>query len=165
MGVTGRVAFALFNTLATAGAALAIFALWTGETPGWWFNVIFTVMIGGLAVALWAILIGSIEQANLERHLQTVWREIAPRAVAATARVTERRWVLAEDGSVTSFALVVQPPDGRPLCARWRPDTSRDCLLQSQVPGVGSEARVWRAPDGLVAAPLVVEVADPTIVG
>lgn len=164
MGTSGRVSFALLNMIATAGAGWTIHALWTNETPGWWFNAIFTVMTGGLAVALWAILIGSIQEANLERRLQMVWRDIAPSAIAVVGRVTDRHWVLADDGSVASFTLVVQPSDGQPLHGQWRPANSREYLLQPQVPGIGSEARIWRAPDASNETPLVIEVADPTVV-
>lgn len=162
---TGRILFALLNVIASAGAAWAIYLLWTDDTPGWWFNLIFTVMLGGLALALWAVLSGSIQQAKREARLQTIWRGIAPRAVATGGRVSERRWKLAEDGAVASFSLVVQIPGDRPICGHWRPTSSREQLLQTQVPGVGAEARVWRAANSAHQAPLVIEVADPSVVG
>lgn len=164
MGTAGRIGFGLLNLVASIGAAWAIVQLWTGQTPGWWFNLIFTVMLGGMALALWAILIGSIQQAKLERELQARWREIGPTAVADAGRVSERRWSLAEDGSVSSFALVLRFDDGLCLEGLWRPEDSSQRLLQTQVPGVGAHARVWRAANAAAAAPLVIEVADPSVV-
>lgn len=164
MGAAGRTGFALLNLVASAGAAWAIVRLWTDETPGWWFNLIFTVLLACLALALWAVLVGSIRQAALERRLEALWREIGPTAVATAGQVTGRRWVLAEDGSVSSFALVVRLADGLALQARWNPDNTRECLLQTQVPGVGAQARIWRVPDAAADAPAVVEVADPSVV-
>lgn len=164
MGVAGRIGFGLLNLVVSIGAAWAIVRLWTDQTPGWWFNLIFTVMLGGVALALWAILIGSIQQAALERELQALWRKIGPTAVAAAGRVSERRWALAEDGSVSSFALVVRLDDGLCLEGLWRPENSGQRLLQTQVPGVGAHARVWRAANAAAAAPLVIEVADPSVV-
>lgn len=162
---SGRVWFALLNATASVGAAWAIYQLWTDESPGWWFNLIFTVMLGGLALALWAILFGSIQQAKLEAQLQTIWRGIAPHAVATSGRVSERRWKLAEDGAVVAFSLVVQIAADKPIRGQWHPATSSERLLQTQVPGVGAGARVWRAPNAPDEAPLVIEVADPSVVG
>lgn len=164
MGTAGRIWFALLSTLMTVGAALAIFALWTNETPGLWFNLIFTAMSGALAIVPWAILMNLIGRANLEQHWQAVWRGIAATAVVTTGRVAERNWVLAEDGSVISFALGVKTSDGRSIQGEWYPPNARTCLLQSQVPGIGSEARVWHAPDASATLPLVIEVADPSVV-
>ena len=165
MGRSGRAWFALLNLIASIGAIWGSYQLWTDETPGWWFNLIFTVMLGGLALALWAILYGSIQQAKLEARLQAVWRAIGPRAVASGGRVTERRWKLAEEGAVTAFSLVVQISDERPVRGEWHPVDSRAYLLQTQVPGVGAEVRVWRAANAAADAPLVIEVADPSVVG
>lgn len=164
MGFAGRISFALMSAIASIFAAGAIFALWTNETPGRWFNLLFTVMLSGLAATPWTILIGSIRLANLERRLEAVWRNIGPTAVATSGRVNQRYWALAEDGSVLSFTLVVQASDCQPICGEWRPLNSREYLLQTQVPGIGSEVRVWRVPDAAIDAPLVIEVADPSVV-
>lgn len=164
MGIAGRIGFGLLNLVASIGAAWAIVLLWTDDTPGWWFNLIFTVMLGGLALALWAALVGSIQQARLERELQAMWRKIGPTAVAASGRVSDRRWALAEDGAVSCFALVVQLADGPSVEGRWNPQHSDQRLLQTQVPGVGAQARVWRIPNAAANAPLLIEVADPSVV-
>lgn len=164
MGPTGRLLFALMCATASACAAWMIYELWTGETPGWWFNLLFTVMIGGLALALWGILVGSIRQARHEAQLQTAWSDIAPTAIAMPARVTDRYWALAEDGAVMAFTLTVQGEEGRTVCGEWHLADSRGQLLQTQVPGIGVAVRVWRAADAGTDAPLVIEVADPSVV-
>lgn len=164
----GRVLFALVSLIATVGAVFAIVLLWTEETPGWWFSLLFTVMVGGIPVALWAILFGSIQEAAVERAMQLAWNEGRHRARAETGSVTERRTGLSDDGSVSSFDLVVTLADGSRLSASWRPLTATSrSLLQTQVPGVGTPVRVWRLAEADRSAsvgPVIVEVADPTVV-
>ncbi|WP_022892494.1 hypothetical protein [Agromyces subbeticus] len=168
MRAPGRVVFALVSLVASVGAVFAITMLWIEETPGWWFSLIFTVMIGGIPVALWAILIGSIEEARVERAMQLAWRDGRHRARAAAGTVAERRTGLSDDGSVSSFDLVVTLGDGQTIAGSWRPPTaSGRRLLQTQVPGVGTLVRVWNLADagaGSSASPVVIEVADPTVV-
>lgn len=164
LGPAGRAWFALANTVVSAAAAGALFLLWTRPTPGLWFQLLFTVMLVGLAAAPWAILAGSIRQANVERGLQATWRDIAGRASAVEARVIERDWTLSEDGSVASFALTVRTADAASLRGRWRPEDASHGLLQAQVPGVGAVVRVWRVADAPAGAPLVIEAADPSVV-
>ncbi|KRC61448.1 hypothetical protein ASE14_11300 [Agromyces sp. Root81] len=168
MRTLGRVMFALAGLVATAGAVAALVMLWTDETPGWWFNVIFTVMIGGIPVVLWAILIGSIQDAGAERAMQEVWQEHRHHARAERGSVADRRIALSDDGSVSSFDLVVTLGTGGTLEGSWRPRTSSSRpLLQTQVPGVGTAVRVWRIADAGVdpsASPVVIEVTDPTVV-
>ncbi|QCW24772.1 hypothetical protein FE772_02880 [Lysobacter enzymogenes] len=163
-GMAGRAWFALANTVVSAAAAGALFLLWTRPTPGLWFQLLFTVMLVGLAAAPWAILAGSIRQADFERGLQATWRDIAGRASAVEARVIERDWTLSEDGSVASFALTVRTADAASLRGRWRPADASHGLLQAQVPGVGAVVRVWRVADAPAGAPRVIEAADPSVV-
>lgn len=164
MGPTGRLLFALMCASASVCAAWMIYELWTHETPGWWFNLIFTAMIGGLAIALWAILAGSIRQARYETDLQTAWCAVAPTAIAMAGRVSDRYWALAEDGAVMSFDLTVQVADGGSVSGEWHPELSRGQLLQTQVPGIGADVRIWLAPNDAPDAPLLIEVADPSVV-
>ncbi|SDX73231.1 hypothetical protein SAMN05421681_107170 [Lysobacter enzymogenes] len=164
LGAAGRTWFAVANTFASVVAAWGIFILWTHATPGWWFDLLFTLMLAGLAAALWALRAASIRQAQFERGLQARWRELAPAAVAATGRIVGRDWVLAEDGSVSSFVLTVQSSEGDTLSALWQPANARQSLLQAQVPGIGAAVRVWRAPGAPADAPLAIEVADPSVV-
>ncbi|SIO00403.1 hypothetical protein [Agromyces cerinus] len=168
MRTAGRVMFALVGLVTTVGAIAALVLLWTDGTPGWWFNLIFTVMICGIPVAVWAMLIGSIQEAGVERAMQETWQEHRRRARAEHGSVADRRIALSDDGSVSSFDLVVTLGPGETLAGSWRPRTSSGRpLLQTQVPGVGTAARVWRIVDAdgdPGASPVVIEVADPTIV-
>ena len=168
MRTPGRVMFALAGLVATVGAVAALVLLWTDETPGWWFNLIFTVIIGGIPVAVWAILIGSIQEAGAERAMQEAWQEHRHQARAERGNVADRRIALSDDGSVSSFDLIVTLGNEGTLRGSWRPRTSSDRpLLQTQVPGVGTAVRVWRIADAGVdpsASPAVIEVADPTVV-
>lgn len=173
LGTPGRVLFALVNVAATVGAGFAVRLLWTEETPGLWFTLLFTVMVAGIPVALWAILIGSIGAAKVDRELQATWERVRHRARVERGNVVGRRIGLAEDGSVSSFDLDVTLADGSDLRGEWRPRTaSSRPLLQPQVPGVGAEVRVWRvaAPEAGdtdaagPAIPVVIEVADASVV-
>lgn len=165
MGRVGRVFFALANVVVTAGSAALLALLWTAETPGWWFTAIFTVMTGGVPVALWAIFAGSLQEAGRERGQQARWADTRHRARAEPGRIVSRDVSLTEHGGVSSFELVVTVAGGASIRARWRPDSlSRGSLLQPQVPGVGAEARVWRVPDDEPEGPVVVEVTDPTVI-
>jgi len=164
MGPAGRAWFAVANAFASALAAWGVYILWTHDTPGGWFDLLFTVMLAGLAAALWALRAASIRQAQFERGLQARWRELAPAAAAASGRVAGRDWVLAEDGSVSSFELTVRLDDSETVSGRWQPATARQSLLQAQVPGIGAPVRVWRAPQAPADAPLAIEVADPSVV-
>lgn len=164
LGPAGRAWFAFANAAVSAASMAALFLLWTHATPGWWFDLIFTVMLVGLAAAPWAILAASIRQARFERGLQALWGDIGRRAIAADAQVIERDWTLSEDGSVASFTLTVRTADAASLCGRWQPAAASQGLLQAQVPGVGAQARVWRVADAAAGAPLVIEAADPSVV-
>lgn len=164
LGKAGRAWFAVANTLASALVAWGVYTLWTHATPGWWFDLLFTLMLGGLTAALWALRAASIRQAQFERGLQARWRELAPGAVATAGRVVGRDWVLAEEGSVSSFVLTVQAGAGETLSGLWLPANARQSLLQAQVPGIGAWVRVWRAPGASADAPLAIEVADPSVV-
>lgn len=168
LGTFGRVMFAFVNVLATVGAVFALRLLWTDETPGWWFNVIFTIMIGGILVVLWVILIGTGEEAKSDRAMQAMWEASGHRARAERGSVLARDVNLAEDGRVSSFDLVVMLDGGQTLSGRWRPQrASSRLLLQPQVPGVGAEVRVWRVVEPGTApgvVPLVIQVGDPSVV-
>lgn len=164
LGPAGRAWCALAGAVVCVAAAGALFLLWTQPTPGLWFDLLFTVMLVGLAAAPWAILAASIRQAGFERDLQASWRDLRLRASAVQARVIERDWTLSEDGSVASFALTVRSADAALLRGRWRPADAIQGLLQTQVPGVGAEVRVWRIADAPAGAPLVIEAADPSVV-
>ncbi|MFK4729693.1 hypothetical protein ROT00_08420 [Agromyces mediolanus] len=164
LGTGGRIAFALVSLAATAGAATGIALLWTEQTPGLWFSVLFSVLLGALGLVPWLVLLGSITAAREDVEAQAAWRTARGRATPVAGRVTARRTQLAEEGTPTSFELDVELPDGGRLTAEWQPERASQRLLQTQVPGVGSPVRVWRTA-GMPEAPVVVEVGDPSVVG
>lgn len=168
LGARGRVMFAFVNVIVTAAAVFALYFLWTSEeSPGWWFNLIFTVMIGGIPVAMWAILIGTGDEAKLDHVLQARWDESRHHARAEPGLVLARNIRLTEFGSVSAFGLTVKLGDGSTLRGRGTPDmASSQPLLQSQVPGVGVEVRVWRVVEAGVdpGVPIVIQAADPSVV-
>ncbi|MCM3658875.1 hypothetical protein M3147_16585 [Agromyces mediolanus] len=164
LGTPGRIAFAAANLVATLVAAGGIVLLWREETPGWWFSLLFTLLLGALALALWLLLIGSIGAAREDREAQTAWSAVRERATATAGRIAARRTELAEEGTPTSFELDVELEGGERVTAEWRLERAAQRLLQSQVPGIGAPVRVWRAA-GMPQAPVVVEVADPSVVG
>ncbi|MDI2035738.1 hypothetical protein [Paenarthrobacter nitroguajacolicus] len=166
LGALGRLVFAAVNVLAMAVVAGALYLIWTGETPGLWFNLLFTVILGAIPVVLWAILVGSVAEARSDLQLQAVWEQARERAQAVRGTVAARDIRLAEEGSVSSFELAVALEDGSTVSGRWRPAKSSSRLpLQPQVPGVGSEVIVWRVAEaGGASHPLVIQVIDPTVV-
>ncbi|GGR18394.1 hypothetical protein ACFOE1_08665 [Agromyces mediolanus] len=164
LGTPGRLAFAAAAVIATAVAAWGVVLLWTEETPGWWFSLLFSVLLGAMGLVPWFLLAGSIGAAREDREAQAAWSAARDSATPTTGRVVARRTQLAEEGTPTSFELDVDLADGSRLTAEWRLERAAQRLLQSQVPGVGAAVRVWRAA-GVPEAPLVVEVADPSVVG
>ena len=166
LGTRGRIATAAALLVAMLVAVVAIVELWTGETPGWWFDLLFTVVLAGLVVAPWLGLAGSIRGAQEDRIAQARWQATRADVRPARGTVARRDVRLSEDGTVSTFDLVVALPDGARLVGEWRPANSRQVLLQPQVPGVGSPVRVWRAPGGGAAEEVaVVEALDGTVVG
>lgn len=165
----GRAMFAFVNVLGTLAVAVPLYLLWSDpETPGWWFNLIFTVILGGIPVALWAILIGSGREAKSDRAMKSIWDEFRHDARAGSGVVLARETNLSEDGAVSSFSLTVSLNDGSTLSGRWRPQkASSRLLLQQQVPGVGAPVRVWMLADAAIGpgpAPAIIEVVDPSVV-
>ncbi|MFF2843287.1 hypothetical protein [Paenarthrobacter sp. NPDC057981] len=164
LGVFGRLFFAVVNALATVGAGWAVYLLWTEETPGLWFNVLFTVVTAAIPLVLWIILLGSGVEAKSDVQREAEWEETRESARAWRGSVVARDIQLAEEGSVSSFDLTVALEDGSNVRGRWRPAKASSRLpLQPQVPGVGSDVLVWRVP-GADSAPLIIQVIDPTIV-
>lgn len=152
--------------LAAIGTVVALTALWTSDAP-WWFSVIFTVMptffLFGCGVAL-------VESARLSRReelLARTWADTRAQAAPATGQVAEREVALTEHGGVSSFTLTIAGVPGSPLRARWHrssPLNHDETLLQTQVPAVGSEVRVWRSGAVDAGSPVIVEALDPSVV-
>ena len=166
-GATGwvaRVVLAALLVLASVVAAGSIVPLWTMQTPGVWFSLLFTVFLAGLVVALWGVYAGALTHSAQRVRAHARWREAAGRIERLDGAVRARTVSTIEDGGVARFELIVDTPAG-PLAAVWdRPTASAPMLLQSQVPGVGARARVWRIRDAGADDPLVIEVRDPSVV-
>lgn len=146
---------------ASALGSYLLIALWTSLTPGWWFNLIFTVMIGCFVIGGWVVFADALRSGVRREAASARWSETNGVARATEAIVTERDVVTSDSGDVPSFTLTVKTGDGQTVTAQWRPQPhSRRWLLQSQIPGVGSRARVWQAEN---AGPLVIEVLDATV--
>lgn len=145
----------------TAAAAVMLASLWLGETPGLWFQLLFTVFIGGIAVAMWAVAVGARATGRQRAAATAAWAAGRDRAVPAAGRVTARHVALSDVGGVSAFDVVVDV-GGERVAANWVPYPKRSVtLLQPQVPGVGAPVRVWSVT-GDPASPRVVEVVDPT---
>lgn len=164
LGVFGRLVFVVVNALATVGAGWGVYLLWTQETPGLWFNVLFTVVVAAIPAVLWIFLLGSGVEAKSDGQSEAEWKETRDSARAWRGSVVARDIQLAEEGSVSSFELTIALEDGSNARGRWRPAKASSRLpLQPQVPGIGSDVLVWRVP-GADSAPLIIQVIDPTIV-
>lgn len=152
---------------AAVGTAVLLFALWTGESPGWWFTLIFTAMPTLFLVGCVVALLESRRLARLERRLSQQWVAQHDRIRPTDGRVTGRDVQLMEHGSVSSFTITAATDDGQTIRARWfraSPANADETLLQPQVPVIGSAVRVWAAPGSTEDDPLVVEALDPSIV-
>lgn len=141
-------------------------ALWTGDSPGWWFNLIFTAMpaffLFGCAFALWE----SRRPALRERRLSAQWATMRANARSTVGTIIDRDVRLTEHGSVSSFIVTVRTDDDRELRARWYRSNASNAdrtLLQPQVPALGSEVRIWAVPAASVDDPHVVVALDPSV--
>lgn len=167
LGPAGRVIVAVVFVLTTMTCGWFAVELWTSDTPGWWFNAMFTVMFVGLLIGVWVGFASSVRNGARERAAQDQWKRARTTARPVRGSVASRHVGLSEDGGVSSFSLTIttDQPDVAPFEAEWnRPAGSSADLLQSQVPGIGAEARVWVCGQSQTDQPLfVVEVADPTV--
>jgi len=159
-----RAVFIVLLLLATVAGAGAIVPLWTTPTPGLWFSLLFTVLIAVLVVVLWLVYIGSLAHSAERVRAHARWRGAAGRIDRLDGTVRARTVSTIEDGGVDRFELAVDTAEG-PVLAAWERATARSpMLLQTQVPGVGARARIWRIIDAGADAPLVIEVRDPSVV-
>lgn len=160
-GVRAGLAAAL--TVESVVTCALVRVLWTAETPGWWFSLLFTVFLVGISVALWAGYASAIRTGNERALAQSQWTEWLGTARATAGTVIAREVATIEDGSVSSMELTVMA--GSQLSGTWRRRTdSARMLLQAQVPGVGAAVRVWSAAGAPAGCPSVIEVLDPTVV-
>lgn len=165
--ITGATALVLWGLLVAAavGTTALLVALGTSDSPGWWFNVLFTVLpalfLFGCAVAL----LESQRASKRERELSERWASTHGRARPTAGKVVARDVQLMEHGGVSSFTVTVEADDGRTIHARWfrtSPAHEGGTLLQPQVPAIGSDARIWAVPGPAVDEPCVVEALDPS---
>ncbi|EOD66363.1 hypothetical protein [Amycolatopsis vancoresmycina] len=140
----------------------AIVLLWTEPTPGRWFSLLFTLLFTALVVVLWIAYFAAVARSAERTRARSRWAEATDRVELLDGTVRARTVSTIEDGGVDSFVLVVDTAKGQ-VCAMWERATSRSpMLLQTQVPGVGARARVWRLQDADGDAPIVIEVRDPS---
>ena len=159
---TVRIALGVLVTVAAALAVYLILILWILETPGWWFSLIFTVMIGLFAMGITFGYVESLRSGVRREQASARWAEIVGIVRANSGVVTAREVATREDGSVPRFGLTVRTERGAVVTGAWRSQSARS-LLQSQVPGVGAHVRIWRNEHGPDTDPLVIEVLDPTV--
>jgi len=158
-----RVVLAALLVLATLIGAGSIVPLWTMTTPGWWFSLLFTVVAVVLIGVLWLGFAGAVAQSADRVRARARWAEAAGSIEQLDGTVASRVVSTIEDGTVDSFELRVDTGAG-PLRAAWERRTARSpLLLQTQVPGVGARARVWRIRGEHADGPVVIEVRDPSV--
>lgn len=158
-----RVVLVVLLAVATAVGIAAGVGLWTAATPGWWFPLLFTVLIGGLVAALWFAFAVAVARSADRVRARAQWDGASGRIEQLAGTVASRTVSTIEDGGVDSFELVVDTASGRVRALWERPTARAPMLLQTQVPGVGAVARVWRIRDAGPEAPLVVQVRDPSV--
>jgi len=158
-----RIALGLLVTAAAVLAVYLILILWIFETPGWWFSLIFTVMVGGFALGIGLAYREALRSGVRREQASARWAEILGEVRASPGIVVSRDVATREDGAVPRFELRVKTEHGTLVAGEWRPQPSARSLLQSQVPGVGAHVRVWRAERSPDSDPLVIEVLDPTV--
>lgn len=150
--------------VASIGGAAGIVLLWTQQTPGWWFSLLFTVMVAGLLLALWFAYAGSIADGHLRAIARQRWADSAGRIQLGMGVVGHRTVSTLEDGRVDTFTLAVRTADGATVSGEWHRPTARSAgLLQPQLPGVGAEVRVWRVAGAPADWPLLIEAVDPSV--
>jgi hypothetical protein len=161
MSAGARAAFAVLLVVASLVACGLVVVLWANETPGWWFSLLFSVILVGLAVVLWAVYVAAIRTGTERALASTRWSESQGGLRQVAGTVLSRDVSTLEDGSVSRFELTVSGG----VTGEWRPQrASSRGLLQTQVPGVGAAARVWLVPGAPAGHPVVIEVLDPSVV-
>jgi hypothetical protein len=163
MKASARALFAALLVIESLATCFFVWVLWTEETPGWWFSLLFTVILLGMSVALWAVYVSAIGTGRERALAQARWTASLGSVRLTAGTVAARDVSTIEDGSVSRFELAVDADDS--LLATWqRRTSSARMLLQTQVPGVGAPVRVWRSPGAPADFPLVIEALDPSVV-
>ncbi|UZF59322.1 hypothetical protein LH935_28485 (plasmid) [Gordonia polyisoprenivorans] len=157
-----RIVIVMLLVAATTVGTATVVALWTTPTPGWWFSLLFTSLSIVLVGALWLGYVGAVAQSSERARASHRWAEANGNIVGFDGTVAARTVSVIEDGTIESFTLTVKTLAGQ-VHAAWERRTGRSpMLLQTQVPGVGARARVWRIVGAEESEPMVIEVQDPT---
>ncbi|OLR91861.1 hypothetical protein BJP25_23785 [Actinokineospora bangkokensis] len=160
-----RVLLVALLVLAAAVGVEAIVLLWTEPTPGWWFSLLFTLVLTALVAALWIAYLGAVAHSAERTRARTRWAEATDRIELLDGTIRTRTASTIEDGGIDSFTLVVTTTRGQ-VRGRWERPTSRSPMLpQTRLPEVGARARVWRLRDADDDAPVVIEVRVPSSAG
>lgn len=163
LGSTARILLGVLVAIAAALGAFMIVLLWVTPTPGWWFSVLFTVMITGLLLGLCVAYIGAVRSGAEREAAAARWVATIGEVRPTSGVVVARDVGTSDDGSVSRFELTVRTEHGTTVTGVWRPRSATRSLLQPQVPGVGGRARIWRVDGATDDEPLVIEVLDPTV--
>lgn len=133
--------------------------LWLGETPGIWFNILFTVLPGLFGLGMVLVAFDWHSTASAEEDARERWRAMPPAGPPIGGLVDDRHVDIgSESGQVNSVALLIQV-GGEHVAAAWR-RRGGQTLLQPQVPVIGSQVRLWRSAGGAV----LVEALDPSAI-
>ncbi|MFI7650977.1 hypothetical protein ACIBTZ_33680 [Micromonospora sp. NPDC049460] len=151
----------------TLSTSLLVLFLWISDSPGWWFNLIFTLLPAFFLAGCGMALTESRKLSRREAQLAERWHATRNHARPSAGRVIDRTVSLMEHGSVSSFTLTVDIEGASRIRARWyrsNPENADATLLQTQIPAIGSKARVWSVGVPNDDEPLIVEALDASIV-
>lgn len=128
--VGARVVLGVLMGVLVVAAAVPIVILWTFPTPGWWFSLMFTVVIGMLVVGCWAGFLGSLRRGRSREWAVGRWAELLPAVRPSPGIVLTRDVATREDGAVARFSLTVASRDGSrepPGCGSRNPRCEAPC--------------------------------------
>ncbi|GAB3617703.1 hypothetical protein GCM10027416_22600 [Okibacterium endophyticum] len=142
-----------------------VLILWTMDSPGWWFSLLFTVLLVLVVAGFWAVYSDAVRSGRERARAQARWLESSNSVRSVPGVIMARDVATLEDGRVHRFAVTVAlSPDVR-VSGLWHSRASdSEPILQSQVPGVGAAARFWHVPGSPADWPFVIETVDPTVV-
>lgn len=163
LGLTARILLGVLLAIAAAVGSFMVILLWVMPTPGWWFSLLFTLIIAGLLLGLCVGYAGALRSGAEREAASARWVATLSAVRPSSGVVVARDVGTTEDGSVSRFEVTVRTEYGTTVTGVWRPRSATRSLLQPQVPGVGGRARIWRIEGATDAEPLVIEVLDPTV--
>lgn len=174
MTAAGRGAMFFFSFLLAAGLVVGVVLIWRFGTAAEWEvsspwqiapNLLFTVMLGGLALGMVTLPIGASRRAAQREDARHYWDASLAQVRSQPATVISRRAGDAEGGGLAHIYLTVESAHGERYRGVWQPiDGRTGNVLQSQVPPLGAHAVLWRVPGADASTPHVIEVFDPTAI-